>query len=316
MTTVKIATDFSATPGARFRSDGPSSGEEFREKILMPLFENGSNKDKIHIDLDEVDGYTSSFLKEAFGGLAGNVGAEKVKERIVVTSKEFDYLISKIDDFIVDHTLIKELEKEITIPNEHLEERLEAYARTIGVPIEDVISIKFRPVMSGAQYTDPFGFRDANAYTYDSEYKAGRKILNLSETKNPIVDILASTISHPSPRGESYIWKMDNTQPDVLWIQHETGLEILGDISAVLGICTTLYKIYTEIQKKIQANRKNQDSDRYYRNIEHYRVEIRTYKNGKLHQSLVIRPSIHTELSIEVFENAIYLELKGKHHSD
>lgn len=102
MTTIKIATDFSDTPGARLCSDGPFSGEEFREKILMPLFENGSDKDKIHIDLDGTDGYVSSFLEEAFGGLARIVGPEKVKERIAFKSTEFGYMIPKIDEFISD----------------------------------------------------------------------------------------------------------------------------------------------------------------------------------------------------------------------
>ncbi len=100
MTTIKIATNFSDTPGARFRSDGPFSGEEFREKILRPLFEDESDHRKIYIDLDGAEGYPSSFLEEAFGGLARILGPEKVKERIEVKSTEFDYLIPKIDEFI------------------------------------------------------------------------------------------------------------------------------------------------------------------------------------------------------------------------
>lgn len=100
MTTIKIATDFSDTPGARVRSDGPFSGEEFREDMLMPLFEDGSDNGKILIDLDGAEGYPSSFLEEAFGGLARIVGAEKVEERIEFQSTEFDYLIPKIDEFI------------------------------------------------------------------------------------------------------------------------------------------------------------------------------------------------------------------------
>ena len=102
MKTIKIATDFSDTPGARFCSDGPFSGEEFRKKILMPLFEDGSDNEKILIDLDGAEGYPSSFLEEAFGGLARIVGPEKVKERIAFQSTEFDYMISKIDEFISD----------------------------------------------------------------------------------------------------------------------------------------------------------------------------------------------------------------------
>ena len=100
MPTIKIATDFSDTPGARFCSDGPFSGEKFREDKLMPLFEDGSDNGKILIDLDGAEGYPSSFFEEAFGGLARIVGAEKVKERVAFQSTEFDYLIPKIDEFI------------------------------------------------------------------------------------------------------------------------------------------------------------------------------------------------------------------------
>lgn len=104
MKTIKIATDFSDTPGARFHSDGPFSGEEFREKMLMPLFEDESDNDKILIDLDGAEGYPSSFLEEAFGGLARIAGPKKVKERIVFQSTEFDYMVPKIDEFINDCT--------------------------------------------------------------------------------------------------------------------------------------------------------------------------------------------------------------------
>lgn len=100
MKTIQIATDFSDTPGARFRSDGPFSGEEFRKKMLMPLFKDESDNSKILIDLDGAEGYPSSFLEEAFGGLARIVGSEKVKERIEFKSTEFDYMIPKIYEFI------------------------------------------------------------------------------------------------------------------------------------------------------------------------------------------------------------------------
>ena len=100
MTTIKIATDFSDTPGARFRSDGPFSGEEFREDMLMPLFEDDADNREILIDLDGAEGYPSSFLEEAFGGLARMVGAKKVKDHIAFKTTEFDYLVPKIDEFI------------------------------------------------------------------------------------------------------------------------------------------------------------------------------------------------------------------------
>ena len=61
-----IGNDFSAFPGGRFISDGPASGEEFREQYLVPLIQAN---DKVIITLDNAMGYGSSFLEEAFGGL-------------------------------------------------------------------------------------------------------------------------------------------------------------------------------------------------------------------------------------------------------
>lgn len=65
VTTVNIARDFSDTPGGRHRRLGPSSGEEFRDR-LVALLEKGQN---VEIILDGTEGYGSSFLEEAFGGL-------------------------------------------------------------------------------------------------------------------------------------------------------------------------------------------------------------------------------------------------------
>lgn len=100
MIIIKIATDFSPTPGARYRTDGPFSGEQFREEKLLPLFEDKTNTDKIIIDLDGAEGYPSSFLEEAFGGLARIVGSEKVRERIEFQTKEFTYMAQKTLEFI------------------------------------------------------------------------------------------------------------------------------------------------------------------------------------------------------------------------
>lgn len=65
MKIIKVS-DFSKFPGPRFIRLGPDSGEQFREQVLIPAIkENGS----IGINLDNVFGYGSSFLEEAFGGL-------------------------------------------------------------------------------------------------------------------------------------------------------------------------------------------------------------------------------------------------------
>ena len=36
---LKIATEFSDTPGPRYKTEGPYSGEMFREDVLYPQFQ-------------------------------------------------------------------------------------------------------------------------------------------------------------------------------------------------------------------------------------------------------------------------------------
>jgi hypothetical protein len=66
MKTINIATDFSDVPGGRFTTDGPFNGEDFRDKLLAPAL-------RIHggaiVIFDGTEGFGSSFLEEAFGGL-------------------------------------------------------------------------------------------------------------------------------------------------------------------------------------------------------------------------------------------------------
>lgn len=70
MTIVRVAEAFSPYLGGRYRSDGPWSGEEFRDDVLVPHIRDAiANKDSITVVLDGVAGVPSSFLEEAFGGL-------------------------------------------------------------------------------------------------------------------------------------------------------------------------------------------------------------------------------------------------------
>ena len=67
---INIAQDYSETPGARYISDGPFSGEEFRDKLLEPRYLNCLPLGiKLIIDFDGAYGYPITFLEEAFGGL-------------------------------------------------------------------------------------------------------------------------------------------------------------------------------------------------------------------------------------------------------
>ena len=66
MKRINIANDFSRFPGGRYEKHGKYSGEEFRERFLLPCLQAGM---KVEICLDDTLGYPSSFLEEAFGGL-------------------------------------------------------------------------------------------------------------------------------------------------------------------------------------------------------------------------------------------------------
>ena len=58
------------SPGGRFVSDGPFSGEWFRNEVLVPALKDTLERaEQLVVLLDGTSGYGSSFLEEAFGGL-------------------------------------------------------------------------------------------------------------------------------------------------------------------------------------------------------------------------------------------------------
>lgn len=98
---IRIATDFTETPGARYRVEGDFSGEEFRESLLEPRFLEAKNKgEQLTIDLDGGYGYPTSFLEEAFGGLARKYGAAIVSPTLVFISRDEPSLIDEIQEYI------------------------------------------------------------------------------------------------------------------------------------------------------------------------------------------------------------------------
>ena len=63
---IQVASEFSKFPAGRFYTDGPYSGQRFREEVLVPAL---SGSTSVTVVLDGAMGYGSSFLEEAFGGL-------------------------------------------------------------------------------------------------------------------------------------------------------------------------------------------------------------------------------------------------------
>lgn len=101
--TICIATDYSKTPGGRFKTEGAFSGEDFRERVLVPAYKQAKEKDEIlEVNLDGGYGYGSSFLEEAFGGLVRQILSSDVIKRIVIISNEEPRLIDDIKEYMED----------------------------------------------------------------------------------------------------------------------------------------------------------------------------------------------------------------------
>ena len=107
MLEINIANDFTRLPGPRYRHQGPGSGQQFLTDHLRPMFESArASNEKVTIKLDGVRyGYPTSFLEEAFGGLAREFGSGEVLKYLRFESvtepmlgEEIRYYIERAND--------------------------------------------------------------------------------------------------------------------------------------------------------------------------------------------------------------------------
>ena len=93
MKTIKIATDFSDVPLGRYPADSEVSGERFREEFLRPYLVAGP----LTVDIDDVEGFGSSFLEEAFGGLVrkGYFKQSDLEKLLTIQTSDPDYEMYK-----------------------------------------------------------------------------------------------------------------------------------------------------------------------------------------------------------------------------
>ncbi len=100
MTTVlNVAKDFARSPSGRYLTDGPNSGQRFRDELLYPAL----NTDRVEVILDGVLTLGSSFLDEAFGGLVREKGLSPgvLRQRLVIRSHLKTY-VDRIWSYIED----------------------------------------------------------------------------------------------------------------------------------------------------------------------------------------------------------------------
>lgn len=94
---IVVAKDFTDAPGARYRTDGKKSAEEFLETLLKPRFLAAKEKTgALLVDLDGTWGYASSFISGSFGALAKEFGASTVYRHLTLKSDEDALLLEKI----------------------------------------------------------------------------------------------------------------------------------------------------------------------------------------------------------------------------
>lgn len=99
---ISIANDYTKTPGGRHAKEGRFSGEDFRQSILYPAFAESLEKGyKLTVDLDGGFGYGSSFLEEAFGGLARMTHDQRILN-ICIISDEEPRLVDDIRKYMED----------------------------------------------------------------------------------------------------------------------------------------------------------------------------------------------------------------------
>lgn len=99
-----VATQFSRKPGPRFKNQSPSnnSGQEFREKLLLPRLKQCiESKDKLFCIFDGCSGAGVSFLEESFGGLIrAGISYDDIKRHLTIVWNSMPRKVIQANAFI------------------------------------------------------------------------------------------------------------------------------------------------------------------------------------------------------------------------
>lgn len=106
---INIAKDFSLYPGARYRTDGKYSGQEFYEDLLKPKFQEvwEDPQKTLLIDFDGTFGYASSFISEVFIRIVQDFKDKNdIKKKLQFKSDDEPLLVDSILK-IIDETIVE-----------------------------------------------------------------------------------------------------------------------------------------------------------------------------------------------------------------
>lgn len=103
---IQVAKQFSPTPGARYRDDGDWSGQQFREELLEPAYrEVARTGGRVIVNLDDCEGFATSFLEEAFGGLVRKVGSAREVQGVVSAECADEPALVEDVEYYIAHAL-------------------------------------------------------------------------------------------------------------------------------------------------------------------------------------------------------------------
>lgn len=104
---IEISKIFSETPGGRYISDGPFSGELFRDTVLVHAVDQALYAGvKLEINFDGCYGFSTGFLEEAFGGFVRKYKVFNLFDMLIIISTEDENLPNQIKEYIHDAELL------------------------------------------------------------------------------------------------------------------------------------------------------------------------------------------------------------------
>jgi hypothetical protein len=88
--TIHVAGEFARFPFGRYKTDGKTSGEVFRQEVLLPAIKDDT---VVVVDLNGTRPMGSSWLEEAFGGLVrkDNFTLEFLQDHLKIQTTRKDY---------------------------------------------------------------------------------------------------------------------------------------------------------------------------------------------------------------------------------
>lgn len=95
---ISIAKDFSDVPSGRYLADGDWTGEKFRTKLLVPALNKADEQHPVIVNINDTEGYGSSFLEEAFGGLVREklFSKEELEKKLSIEANDTYSIYKKI----------------------------------------------------------------------------------------------------------------------------------------------------------------------------------------------------------------------------